>query len=148
MNGLVLFSMKQKGKTTVLYRRKVSRWFIRLQRKKTRISSDGTTVRYFSCNDNHGLYVRAGQIESILNDAPTNLTRSGSNPSIKPQITAPSPTPSGIPAKAKPTGLRAPTANAPVRPSGSKSEKNRRSGAFLRRSDRKSHFSLIYKRRN
>lgn len=88
------------------------------------IYSDGTMVRYFACNDNHGLYVRAGQIESIVSDTQTNLTRSASNQSIKSQATptgnAPSPTNTGIPTKPKQTGLRAPTANTAVRPPGIK----------------------------
>lgn len=84
--------------------------------------SDGTTVRYFVCNDNYGLYVRAGQIESIVSDTQTNLSRSASNQSIKSQSTptgtAPSPTNTGIPTKPKQTGLRAPAANTAIRPPG------------------------------
>ncbi|CAF1507252.1 unnamed protein product, partial [Adineta ricciae] len=78
---------------------------------------DGTIVRYFTCNDNHGLYVRPGQIESVLNDLQSDLTRSASNHSIKSQgsstgsIPQPSnsavPKATGIPAKQ--IGLRAPT---------------------------------------
>lgn len=88
---------------------------------------DGTNVSYFSCNDNHGLYVRPTQIESIISESQTNLSRSGSNQSVKSQgsttgsIPAPSTSgnavkPSGIPSKQ--TGLRAPGSHPPVRPSG------------------------------
>jgi hypothetical protein len=86
-------------------------------------------VRYFSCNDNHGLYVKAGQIESVVGDAQTNLPRSASNQSIKSQPAStgmiPAPATAGVPTKTtavtpKQTGLRAPTANTSIRPSGIK----------------------------
>ncbi|CAF1334369.1 unnamed protein product [Adineta steineri] len=86
---------------------------------------DGKTVQYFSCNDNHGLYVRANQIESVISDAQTNLSRSASNQSVKsqnsttgsipiPVTTGNSTKPPGTSSKA--TGLRAPASNTPVRP--------------------------------
>ncbi|CAF3936632.1 unnamed protein product, partial [Rotaria sordida] len=77
---------------------------------------DGTIVRYFTCNDNHGLYVRSGQIESIINDS--NLTRSSSNHSIKSEGSTtgsiPPPSTSAIPKTSavpptKQKGLRTPT---------------------------------------
>ncbi|UJR25862.1 hypothetical protein I4U23_007212 [Adineta vaga] len=46
---------------------------------------DGTTVKYFSCDDNHGLYVRPSQIESIIDDSKTHLPQSTSNHSVKSQ---------------------------------------------------------------
>lgn len=79
--------------------------------------SDGTTVRYFTCNDNHGLYVRPNQIESVVNDLSTNLSRSASSQSLKSQgsstgsIPPPSSTgvvkTSGLPTKQ--SGLKAPS---------------------------------------
>jgi hypothetical protein len=86
---------------------------------------DGTTVRYFTCNDNHGLYVRPAQIESIVNDSQAILSRSASNQSLKSQgsSTGSIPPPSttgiskttGVPGKQ--SGLRAP---APAKPAGRK----------------------------
>ena len=80
-------------------------------------TSDGTIVRYFTCDDNHGLYVRPGQIESVLNDLQSDLTRSASNHSIKFQDSStgsiPQPSNSAVPKAtgipAKQIGLRAPT---------------------------------------
>ncbi|CAF3854042.1 unnamed protein product, partial [Rotaria magnacalcarata] len=86
---------------------------------------DGTTVRYFTCNDNHGLYVRPAQIESVINDLQTELVRSTSNHSIKSQASStgsiPPPSNLAVPRTstlpAKPSGLRAPVSNAvPKRP--------------------------------
>ncbi|CAF3794124.1 unnamed protein product [Adineta steineri] len=87
---------------------------------------DGTNVRYFTCNDNHGLYVRAGQIESVLNDLQPDLARSASNHSIKSQgsstgsIPVPSnsavPKSTGLPSKQ--SGLRAPTPSGAPKPPG------------------------------
>lgn len=88
-------------------------------------TSDGTTVRYFTCNDNYGLYVRPNQIESVVNDLQADLTRSASSQSLKSQgsstgsIPAPSATgvikTSGLPSKQ--SGLKAPTsAKTPGRP--------------------------------
>ncbi|CAF2683109.1 unnamed protein product [Rotaria sp. Silwood2] len=77
---------------------------------------DGTFVRYFICNDNHGLYVRPGQIESVISDLQSNLTRSSLNHSIKsegsrgsipPPSTSTITKTSAVPTKQK--GLRAPT---------------------------------------
>jgi len=78
---------------------------------------DGTTVRYFTCNDNHGLYVRPTQIESILNEPQTNLPRSTSVQSVKPPTTIPAgpAIPTGIPTTkpsalpAKPAAIRTPS---------------------------------------
>ena len=115
VNGLVSFSMNQKEKITALYKKKVQSLLTFLSLIAS--VSDGTIVRYFTCNDNYGLYVRPGQIESVLNDLQPDLTRSASNHSIKSQgsstgsIPPPSnstgPRTSGIPAKQ--SGLRAPT---------------------------------------
>ena len=84
--------------------------------------SDGTTVRYFTCNDNHGLYCRPGQIESVLNDLQPDLIRSASSNSIKSEGSStgsiPAPTSTGVPKSGLPTkqtGLRAP---ATVKPPG------------------------------
>lgn len=90
------------------------------------ICLDGTTVRYFSCNDNHGLYVRPGQIESVINDLQPDLARSASNHSIKSQGSStgsiPPPTNSGVPRSSglptKQTGLRAPTPSSAAKPLG------------------------------
>jgi hypothetical protein len=90
------------------------------------IYSDGTTVRYFTCSDNHGLYVRPGQIESVLNDLQPDLVRSASNHSIKSQGSStgsiPPPTNSGIPKSSglptKQSGLRAPTPSSATKPPG------------------------------
>ncbi|CAF3574555.1 unnamed protein product [Rotaria socialis] len=88
---------------------------------------DGTIVRYFSCSDNHGLYVRAAQIESIVSDSQTNLSRSASNHSVKSQGSSsgsiPAPATSGTPVKssglpAKQIGLRAPGSQTSIRSSG------------------------------
>ncbi|CAF3351405.1 unnamed protein product [Rotaria sp. Silwood1] len=88
---------------------------------------DGTIVSYFSCNENHGLYVRAGQIESVISDSQTNLPRSASSHSVKSQASStgniPIPTTPGIPAKSsglpsKQSGLRAPTSHTSIRPAG------------------------------
>ncbi|CAF2465599.1 unnamed protein product [Rotaria sp. Silwood2] len=87
---------------------------------------DGTIVRYFACNDNHGLYVRPGQIESVINDLQPNLTRSASNHSIKSQGSStgsiPPPATSAIPktnaVPNKHSGLRAPTPGTITKPSG------------------------------
>ncbi|CAF0846668.1 unnamed protein product [Rotaria sordida] len=77
--------------------------------------NDGTLVRYFTCNDNHGLYVRPGQIESVIIDFQSNLTRSSSNHSIKsegstgsipPPSTSTITKTSAVPTKQR--GLRAP----------------------------------------
>ncbi|CAF4319106.1 unnamed protein product [Rotaria socialis] len=81
---------------------------------------DGTTVRYFTCDDNHGLYVRPAQIESVINDLQTNLVRSSSNHSIKSQASStgsiPPPSNLAVPKTstlpAKKSGLRAPVSNA------------------------------------
>lgn len=78
---------------------------------------DGSIVRYFSCNDNHGLYVRPGQIESVLNDLQPDLVRSSSNHSIKSQGSStgsiPTPSTSSIPKTSglptKQSALRTPT---------------------------------------
>lgn len=86
---------------------------------------DGTSVRYFTCNDNYGLYVRAGQIESVLNDLQPDIARSSSSHSIKSQsgsngnIPASIPKSTGLPTKQ--SGLRAPTPSATTKPSGIKS---------------------------
>jgi hypothetical protein len=88
---------------------------------------DGTIVRYFSCNDNCGLYVRPGQIESVINDSQTNLSRSASNQSVKSQGSStgsiPPPTTSIVPPKSsglptKQTGLRPPRGTTPTRTGG------------------------------
>ncbi|CAF2091547.1 unnamed protein product [Rotaria magnacalcarata] len=84
---------------------------------------DGTIVRYFSCSDNHGLYVRAAQIESIVSDSQTNLSRSASNHSVKSQGSISAPPTSGTPVKSsglpgKQIGLRAPGSQTSIRPSG------------------------------
>jgi hypothetical protein len=107
--------MNQKEKIMALYKRKVSTKFCSIYYNN--IYSDGTTIRYFTCNDNHGLYVRPGQIESVLNDLQPDLPRSSSNHSIKSQGSStgsiPPPTNSGIPKSSglptKQSGLRAPT---------------------------------------
>lgn len=124
VSGLVLFSMNQKGKTTALYKRKVPMRFSSIFHMS--IHSDGTTVRYFTCDDNHGLYVRPGQIESVLNDLQSDLVRSSSNHSIKSQGSStgsiPAPTNSGIPKSSglptKNSGLRAPTPSSGAKPPG------------------------------
>ncbi|CAF4254634.1 unnamed protein product, partial [Rotaria sordida] len=46
-------------------------------------TKDETFLRYFTCNDNHGLYVRPGHIESLISNLQSNLTRSSSNHSIE-----------------------------------------------------------------
>ncbi|CAF0855330.1 unnamed protein product [Rotaria sordida] len=88
---------------------------------------DGALVSYFSCNDNHGLYVRPGQIESVVSDSQTNLPRSASSHSVKSQASStgsiPTSSSSGIPAKSsglpsKQSGLRAPTSHTSIRPPG------------------------------
>ena len=83
-------------------------------------------MRYFTCEDNYGLYVRPGQIESVLNDLQPDLVRSASNHSIKSQGSStgsiPPPTNSTIPKStalpAKQSGLRAPTPSSGVKPPG------------------------------
>ncbi|CAF4117536.1 unnamed protein product [Rotaria sp. Silwood2] len=91
------------------------------------VQKKGTTVSYFSCNDNHGLYVRAGQIESIISDSQTNLSRSASSQSVKSQansaVSIPTLSTPGIPTKSsglpsKQSGLRAPTSHTSIRPAG------------------------------
>ncbi len=89
---------------------------------------DGTTVRYFSCDDNHGLYVRPSQIDSVINDLQPDLPRSASNHSIKSQGSStgsiPLPTNSAIPKSSglptRPSGLRAPTPSSATKPPGIK----------------------------
>jgi dynactin complex subunit len=89
---------------------------------------DGTTVRYFSCNDNYGLYVRPGQIESVINDLQPDLARSASNQSIKSQASStgsiPAPSNSALPKTTalptKQSGLRAPTPTSTTKPPGIK----------------------------
>jgi hypothetical protein len=79
--------------------------------------SDGSRVRYFTCADPHGLFVRAAQIESVINDLQPNLARSASNQSIKSQGSStgsiPAPTSTGVPKASgvpgKQTGLKAPS---------------------------------------
>ncbi|CAF4942667.1 unnamed protein product, partial [Rotaria sp. Silwood1] len=86
---------------------------------------DGTIVQYFTCNDNHGLYVRPGQIESVINDLQPNLSRSASNHSIKSQGSStgsiPPPSTSAIPKTSavppKQSGLRAPIPGTTTKPS-------------------------------
>jgi hypothetical protein len=118
--------MNQKEKTMALYKRKVriELYFI----FSLNLLSDGTTVQYFSCNDNHGLYVRPGQIDSVINDLQPDLSRSASNHSIKsqnsstgsvpPPVNSAIPKSSGLPAKQ--SGLRAPTPSSATKPPGIK----------------------------
>jgi len=124
VNGLVLFLMNQKEKIMALYKRKVP---IQLCLNfSIHILSDGTTVQYFSCNDNHGLYVRPSQIDSVINDLQPNLSRSASNQSIKSQGSStgsiPPPASSAIPKSSglptKQSGLRAPTPSSAIKPPG------------------------------
>ena len=90
--------------------------------------ADGTTVRYFSCNDNHGLYVRPGQIEAVSNDLQPGLSRSISNYSIKSQSNSTGyiapPSNNAIPKANDPlikqSGLRAPTPNMTTKLPGNK----------------------------
>lgn len=87
---------------------------------------DGGIVQYFSCNENHGLYVRPSQIESVLNDLQPDLVRSSSSHSIKSQASSTGSIPaasnsaipkaSGLPTKQ--SGLRAPTPSAATKPPG------------------------------
>ncbi|CAF3818676.1 unnamed protein product [Rotaria sordida] len=83
---------------------------------KTEFADDRTFLRYFTCNDNHGLYVRPGHIESVISNLQSNLTRSSSNHSIQsegstgsipPSSTSTIPRTSAVPTKQR--GLRAPT---------------------------------------
>jgi hypothetical protein len=124
VNGLVWFLMNQKVKTMAPYRRKVTVKFYFLFYMK--FPPDGTTVRYFSCNDNYGLYVRPAQIESVINDLQPDLARSASNHSIisqgsstgsvPPPSTSTAPKAGALPTKQ--SGLRAPTPSSATKPPG------------------------------
>lgn len=46
---------------------------------------DGSLVKYFTCSDNHGLYVRPSQIELLIGESDTHLPESTSNHSVKSQ---------------------------------------------------------------
>ncbi|CAF1061589.1 unnamed protein product [Adineta ricciae] len=50
---------------------------------------DGSLVKYFTCLDNHGLYVRPSQIEFIIDESDTHLPQSASNHSVKSQSNGP-----------------------------------------------------------
>lgn len=111
--------MNQKAKIMELCKRKVIRFrFVFIL--SIIILIDGTIVRYFTCNDNHGLYVRPGQIESVINDLQPDLVRSASNHSIQsigsstgsiPQSSSNSAIPRTSALPAKQTGLRPPVSS-------------------------------------
>ena len=132
-----------------LYKRKVSNHSISIRDDHREVDLDGTTVRYFSCNDNYGLYVRPAQIESVLNESQINLSRSASTQSVKSHnsstgsLSAPSTAKSsGLPNK-QPT-LRAPSASRSSRPA-SGTRLVVRDSCFIRRHGRKqSYLSPVF----
>ena len=67
-------SVRKKGMFNNLYHRELQ-WLI----------LDGSLVKYFTCLDNHGLYVRPSQIEFTIDESDTHLSQSTSNHSVKSQ---------------------------------------------------------------
>ncbi|CAF0773828.1 unnamed protein product [Adineta ricciae] len=67
-------SVRKKGMFTNLFHREFPQLIL-----------DGSLVKYFTCLDNHGLYVRPTQIEFIIDESNTHLPQSTSNHSVKSQ---------------------------------------------------------------
>ena len=65
--GVILDEAKGKNNGTV--QKKGDRMTLILRKNELSLFLDGTWVRYFTCQDNHGLYVRPGQVEFQRNSS-------------------------------------------------------------------------------